>query len=277
MMLKRVLLGLSLPAIVLAAGSADAHRRWLLPSVTQLAGDRGLVSVDAAISNGLFTFDHHAAPLDDLIVTGPDGQPVSPSIIGSGAYRSVFDVPLQRQGTYRIALASDGMMGSYLLNGERKRWRGTAQAARTAIPAGASEVKLTPMAARTETFVTLGAPTPLAAVNLGLEMVPVTHPNDLVVGEPARVRFLLDGKPAAGLEVEFVKGNTRYRDNDGIATLKADADGVVTLTADEPGMYFVEASQGGAPGNGQGAPAGAGPEVGPRRTSYSAVLEFMPA
>lgn len=286
MKLTRALLGfgLALPALALATGAADAHRRWLLPSVTQLSGDTGLVSVDAAISNDLFTFDHHAAPLDDLSVTGPDGQAVQATIIGSGEYRSVFDVPLKRQGTYRIALASDGMMGSYMLNGERKRWRGSVEAAKTAIPAGATEVRLTPMAARTETFVTLGAPTPVKAVGRGLEMVPVTHPNDLVTGEAAQMRFLLDGKPVAGLEVEFVKGDTRYRDDAGIVRLTTDANGLVTLTAPQAGMYFLETSQGGGPGAdapraGPGAGAATRPAggEGARRVSYSAVLEFLPA
>jgi uncharacterized GH25 family protein len=40
----------------------------------------------------------------------------------------------------------------------------------------------------------------LQPLNEGLEMVPITHPNDLVAGEPARFRMMLDGKPAGNLE-----------------------------------------------------------------------------
>ena len=247
---------------------ADAHRRWLLPSSTVVAGEDETITVDAAASNGLFIFEHRPLGLDDLTVTGPDGQMVEPAIIGSGAYRSVFDLKLSQQGTYRIAIASDGMMGSYELDGERRRWRGAREDMASAIPANATNVKISENVARTETFVTLGAPneTALAPTNIGLEMIPVTHPNDLIAGETAQMRFLLDGAPAEGLEIEFVAGGTRYRDDPGIRTLTTDADGTVALDAQEPGLYYLEAS------------AGQGEyEDGPnRRLSYTAVLEFMP-
>ncbi|GMM92186.1 DUF4198 domain-containing protein [Qipengyuania sp. MTN3-11] len=250
------------------ASSAEAHRRWLLPSTTVMAGEEGTITVDAAASNGLFVFEHRPLGLDDLVITGPDGQRVEPVVIGSGAYRSVFDLKLARQGTYRIAIASDGMMGSYELNGERRRWRGSRAEMESAIPEGATDVRVSENVARTETFVTLGAPndTALAPTNSGLEMIPVTHPNDLVAGEEAQMRLLVDGEPAVGLELEFVAGGTRYRDEPGIRTLTTDANGMVSLSADEPGLYYLEAS------------AGRGEyEDGPeRRLSYTAVLEFMP-
>ncbi|MDG6077700.1 DUF4198 domain-containing protein [Erythrobacter litoralis] len=249
--------------------AAEAHRRWLLPSSTVMAGEEETITVDAAASNGLFIFEHRPLGLDDLVVTGPDGQVVEPDVIGTGSYRSVFDLKLERQGTYRIAIASNGMIGSYELDGERRRWRGSREDMASGIPAGAINVSVSENVARTETFVTLGAPneTALAPTNVGLEMIPVTHPNDLIAGETAQMRFLMDGAPAAGIEIEFVAGGTRYRDEPGIQTLTTDADGMITLDAGEPGLYYLEAS------------AGRGEyEDGPpnRRLSYTAVLEFMP-
>lgn len=265
------LAGAALPALaLLAAAPADAHRRWLLPSATVLSGDTELVSVDAAASNGLFLFDHRPLGLDDLTVTGPDGQPVEAKVIGSGDYRSVFDVPLTQQGTYRIALVNNGLMGFYMLNGERQRWRGSMDELDGAIPDGAEEVRISQMNGRTETFATLGAPneTALQATGRGLEMIPVTHPNDLVTGEPAQMQFLMNGEPAAGLEVEFVEGGTRYRDTPGVTELTTDADGMIELTAKRPGYYYLETSAEGA--------APADPRIDSRRASYTAVLEFMP-
>ncbi len=263
-----VAIGLVLGITSLAPTAAEAHRRWLLPSSTVMAGEDETITVDAAASNGLFIFEHRPLGLDDLVVTGPDGQEVEAQIIGSGAYRSVFDLKLERQGTYRIAIASDGMMGVYELDGERRRWRGSRAEMESAIPEGASNVRISENAARTETFVTLGAPNEaaLAPTNTGLEMIPVTHPNDLIAGEPAQMRFLMDGEPAADLELEFVAGGTRYRDEPGIQALTTDADGMVTLNAAEPGMYYLEASAG--RGEYEDRPA--------RRVSYTAVLEFMP-
>ncbi|MBZ6379649.1 hypothetical protein B5C34_15405 [Pacificimonas flava] len=273
MTFKRKLLSLAaaLPAAaLLTAAPADAHRRWLLPSATVLSGDSELVTVDAAASNGLFLFEHRPLGLDSLTIVGPDGQPVEPKVIGSGDYRSVFDLPLTQQGTYRIALANDGVMGFYMLNGERQRWRGSRAEIETAIPAEATEVRISENAGRTETFVTLGAPSDdaLQPTQRGLEMIPVTHPNDLVTGEPAQMRFLHNGQPAANMEVEFVKGGTRYRDTPGVQTLTTDADGMVELLVEEPGYYYVEA--------GTQSDAADDPQIDSRRASYTAVLEFLP-
>lgn len=253
--------GVAVALATLAAGPAEAHRRWLLPSATVLSGENQVVTVDAAASNALFGFDHRPMPLDSLIVTGPDGQPVEPKIIGTGAYRSVFDVALTAEGTYRLAVATNGANGFYELAGKRERVRGTTiEEARASIPAGATNVTVGMNASRTETFVTLGAPSALKPVGVGLELIPVTHPNDLAAGEPAQFKFLLDGQPAAGIEVEFVEGGTRYRDDAGIQTLTTGADGLVTLTAPEAGMYYLET----------------GTAAGDRRASYTAVLEFLP-
>ncbi len=255
------------------ATPAAAHRRWLLPSVTVFAGDKGLASVDAAASNALFAFDHRALGLDALAVTGPDGKPVTPVVIGRGEMRSAFDVPLAQPGTYRIALAMNGLMGSYMLDGKKQRWRGT-RARLSELPATATDVELSENLGRVETFVTLGAPstTALAAAGQGLEMLPVTHPNDIVAGEPAEMRFVMDGKPAAGLKVEFVAGGTRHRDDAGIQTLTTDADGIARFTAPTPGFYYIEADMEG----GTAAAAGPGQKPIKRRASYTAVLEFLP-
>lgn len=255
-------IGLALGLSAIMPSQAEAHRRWLLPSATVLAGETETVSVDAAASNGLFLFDHRAMPLDSLVVTGPDGQAVAPEIIGSGAYRSVFDLALKQQGTYRLALVSDGLMGVYELNGERRRFRGSPDD----LPKGATNVRTSQTSSRTETFVTLGAPSPVEPTNKGLEMIALSHPNDIVAGEPAQMRFLIDGEPAAGIEVEFVEGGTRYRDDAGIRMLTTDADGLVSLEAANAGMYYVEASVTREAADGQ-------PD---RRSSYTAVLEFLP-
>ena len=48
---------------------AQAHRQWMLPSATSLSGTESWVTVDAAISNDLFYFEHHPLQLDNLVVT----------------------------------------------------------------------------------------------------------------------------------------------------------------------------------------------------------------
>jgi hypothetical protein len=76
-----------------------------------------------------------------------------------------------------------------------------------------------------ETFVSLGKPSALALTGKGLELKPVTHPNDLVASEEATFEFHLDGKPAADLELELVADGIRYRDGVDAMKLKTDAKG----------------------------------------------------
>jgi uncharacterized GH25 family protein len=74
------------------------------------------------------------------------------------------------------------------------------------IPANATDVDLTETLNRNFVFVTAGSPTTqaFAPTNKGLEMVPVTHPDELVTDEPGKFRFLIDGQPAAKLKVTVI-------------------------------------------------------------------------
>lgn len=251
-----------------AAPAAQAHRAWLVPTSTVLSGAEPWVTVDGAVSNTLFYADHQPMRLDSLKVIGPDGAEVQVQNPSTGRYRSTFDVKLTQPGTYKIVTASDGMMGSYKLNGETKRWRGSAAEAATAIPKEATDVQLSRNSRRVETFVTSGAPTTAAlkVTGKGLELEPITHPNDLVASEKGRFRLLLDGKPAAGVEVEVVLGDTRYRAKSPELKVTTGADGVFEVSWPEAGMYWIEA---GVRGKAEGsAPA--------QNAAYIATFEVLP-
>jgi uncharacterized GH25 family protein len=232
-----IAIGLAIPL------SAQAHRSWLLPSATVLSGTEPWVTVDAAVSNDLFYFEHNPMRLDGLKVYGPDGAEVPAQNAATGKFRSVFDVQLTKPGTYKIAVASDGMMGRYKLNGEDKRWRGSADKL-SEIPAEATDLEISQNQRRLETFVTSGAPSDgaLKPTGSGLELVPVTHPNDLFVVEEATFKLTLDGKPAAGIDVAVIPGGIRYRTQLNEVKLKTDADGTFKVTWAEPGFYWVSAN-----------------------------------
>ncbi len=224
--------------------SAQAHRAWLTPTSTVLSGAEAWVGFDAGMSNGVFIPDHAAMNLAGLTIVAPDGSAAAPQNAMTGKYRSTFDLHLTQAGTYRVANVSGGVIVSYKQGGETKRWRGTEAAMAAAIPADATDVVATRSNSRTETFVTLGAPstTALAPTGQGLELVPVTHPNDLVAGEAATFKLVRDGQPAADLEVTIARGGTRYRDNPEEMTVRTGADGSFTVTWPEPGMYWMNAS-----------------------------------
>jgi uncharacterized GH25 family protein len=251
--------------------AASAHKTFLVPSTTVLAGSEDeWITVDAAVSNDLFYFNHHALALDQLVIVGPDGAKIAPENASTGKWRSTFDVHLTHAGTYKIEIGMDGLFGNYVdAKGEKKRWRGSADKLKE-IPADAKNLEISQMQSTIDTFVTLGKPSDgvLKSKGSGLEFVPVTHPNDLFWGEKASFRFLLDGKPAAGVKISVLAGGTRYRDNPGEITATTDARGEFAVTWPSPGMYWLNASM-----EDQKATV---PQAKGRRLGYTATLEVLP-
>jgi uncharacterized GH25 family protein len=249
--------------------ASHAHKAWLLPSATVSTADQW-ITVDAAVSNDLFYFNHNPLRTDSLSITAPDGSQVTPENLGRGKYRSTFDVHLQKNGTYRIAVTNGGLSASYEENGQRKRWRGTAATFAKEVPAAAQKLQVSESVGRVETFVTAGKPTTdaLKLMNVGLELAPVTHPNDLYAGEAATFAMMLDGKPAANLPVTIVAGGTRYRDAQGEIEVKTDAQGRFSVTWPEPGMYWLETTLEDSNTS--------IPQAKQRRVSYVATFEVLP-
>ena len=252
------------------APAAFAHKTWLQPSQTVFSEKGAWMTVDAAVSNDLFYFNHVPLPLERVQVTAPDGSRVEPQNGATGKLRSVFDLELLQEGTYKVAMVNQGMFARYTLDGENKRWRGSPEAFKREIPAGATDVKASESAGRIETFVTVGAPstTVFKPSGRGLELAPITHPNDLYAGEAAQFQLLLDGKPAAGLEIEIVPGATRYRNQQDEIKLTSDADGKFSVTWPAAGMYWMETSH--------SDDKTSLPEADERRASYVATFEVLP-
>ncbi len=248
--------------------AAQAHRQWMVPSATVLSGEDPWVTVDAAVSNELFHPDHRPMRLEGVTVTAPDGAAGKIENASTGQYRSTFDVHLTQPGTYRIAASGQMLSARYKLDGVDKMWRGAAEGMSREIPAGATDVKLSQNQTRNETFVTRGKPTDgaLKPSGQGLELAPVTHPNDIVAGEAATFRLLLDGKPAAGVEVTSLPGASRYRSAPGEIKVKTGADGAFTLTWPEAGMWWVNASVRDEKGSVPGAA---------RNAAYTATFEVL--
>lgn len=262
--------------------AAHAHRGWMLPSATVLSGENPWVTVDAAISNDVFYFEHNAMRLDTVSAIAPDGSPVALENKNTGAYRSTFDVKLTQKGTYKLVSVNDTLSASYKLGNENKRWRGTAENFAKEIPAEAKDVNVSRMQSRMEVFVSSGKPTDavLKPSGNGLELAPITHPNDLFAGDTSNFRLLLDGKPAADIEVTLIPGGIRYRDQLREIKVKTDKDGKFSVKWPTAGMYWMSASNatprtaGAADASREAQPVGtlAKPI---RRVSYSATLEVL--
>lgn len=304
---------LAAAALLALPTTASAHRQWLLPSVTTLAGTDGWVTVDAAVSNDLFDPDHFPMQPDQIQVTQPDGSKGAIQNAATGRYRTMFDVQIDKAGTWKIGTASSNLGGTFVLNGET--WRvggrrgppagapgmpprgpgapegvarpagappaggpggpggpggfapGKSVASVAEIPAGATDIKLTESISRNEFFVTAGEPTTtvLKPTGKGLEFDPVTHPDDLVADEAGRFRFLIDGKPAAGLAVTIVPGGKRFRDGEHALALTTGADGTIEVKWPFPGVYWLNVT---ATDN-----HASDPRAAERRMSFTTTLE----
>lgn len=302
----------SLAAAAALPFAAEAHRGWLMPSATVLSGKDNWITVDAAISNDLFYFEHQpmriqgfpqargggrgpggpqgggmaamagtppagegpggpgfGGPMAELAITGPDGQPVEAQNKSTGRYRSSFDVELAKPGTYRIATLNDGVFATWKENGQTRRWRGTMETLSKDVPEKADDLRVTHAQGRVEIFVTAGKPTTeaLKTTGKGLELEPVTHPNDLFAGEAARFRLLIDGKPAAKLKVTVIPGGIRYRQNLQETSIETAENGEFSVKWPEPGMYWINATV-----QDEDVPAGRQPR---RRLNYAATLEVL--
>jgi uncharacterized GH25 family protein len=282
-------------ALGFSVSAAHAHRAWILPSVTVFSGEEQWVSVEAAVSNNLFFPNHRPVALAQIEVRAPDGSPVELQNATSGQIRSSFELQLKQQGTYVISLrpgsgrrpamggpggkqSADGkqqpqgnLMGSYTENGKPQRWRGSPETLVSEGVASKPDFKLTESGGRSVvSFVTLGKPSTetLKPTGKGFEVEYVTHPNDLFTGEPATFRFLMDGQPAANVEVALVRGDDRYRDESGEVTLHTDANGNVKIDFEETGRYWMEATYA-QPGTLHGVPS-------VKNFTYVATFEVLP-
>jgi hypothetical protein len=264
-------------ALLLCPTAALADHPFILPSSTNYSGEGNMVTLDAAGSDHVFFFDHRPILLATIKVTRPDGTPADPVNAVQTRFRSVLDVRLDQQGTWKVASEQTMVAGSFRLNGEERRVGGrpggrapdrpgtTGPDTKTVgiaekqpapggsrrpppvaladLPAAATDLHLVETVGRTETFVTAGAPTTavLKPAGKGLEVEPITHPNALVAGEPARFRFLVDGRPAAGVKVTVIAGGDRYRNDAGERVLTTGADGMVSVKWPAAGMYWLGA------------------------------------
>lgn len=248
---------------LLAPASAMAAHSWVLPSTTILSGGNAWVTFDAASSDELFFPNLRATPLNTIKVFDADGEAVEPQNASAGRLRATLDVQLTKPGTYKVAAVSSMVLASYTDAGVVKRFRGTGEDFAKQVPAGAADLKTIRTVNRNETFVTRDNPTTgvFKTTGQGLELEPVTHPADVVAGEAASFRLLLDGKPASGLEVSFLRGGEHWNPKAVEIKRKTSADGLVTVTLPEGGIWLLSAAYRTGE-NGRGGPPGGPPAPG---------------
>lgn len=224
-----------LGALLLAApATALAHMPYLLPGQFDLT-NRNHVTVEASFTEDIFV-PEVVMKSDSWQVRGPDGvQPIANVTYLRDL--AIFEVDTPKPGAYRISsgerLGRTGTMykaadGSWTMVGES----GPA-------PAGAEQVAVQSITVA-EVYVSKGEPTDdvLAPTGKGIELRPITHPNNIFAGEKATFELLFDGKPLAGVKVELFRAAGLYDGRKALPALTTDATGRFTLTAPDAGTYM---------------------------------------
>ncbi|RAU17529.1 DUF4198 domain-containing protein [Nitrincola tibetensis] len=238
------LLGAAALSVGLIAGHAAAHPMWMLPSEFNLSTDEGhWITVDATASHGVFSFDKPLG-VDNVAIYRPGGERERVGPYFKGQRRSVFDVQLNEQGTYKVELVTPvRYMTSYVVGGRdtARRIMGNKLEIASQLPEDARDVRTTMVQNIIQFYVTQKAPTRivLEPTGQGFELNAITHPSDIVIGEEASFKFTFNGEPVADLDVEVVPGGTAWRSSRMQMDLKTDSEGVLRFTPEKTGPHLL--------------------------------------
>lgn len=282
--------------LLAASQLAAAHTPYLLPLTFSVS--RPHVSLQAGISDELF-FVPEGPVRTDYYVVGPAGgrskldrlthlkdyTGIEADTPEAGTYRFVTGDEGGRvtrfakvDGVWRVVRPSRNNTPPPQPGGEMPMRPAAAASAparaaaprfidESALPAGA-EVAEVLNVRRLETYVTKGAPSrnALAVSGQGLEVRPVTHPNEIFIDQGFTFDVLVDGTPVPGQEFTVYRAGNAYEDKKVFAEVKSDARGRVALKFDKAGLYLMTTRY----------PAGGGapPATRPAPRSYGYTLTF---
>lgn len=233
--------------MALASAGAIAHPLWMLPSEFNLSTDEGhWITVDATASHGVFSFDKPIS-LNNVTIYRPAGERQRMGPYYKGQRRSVFDMQLNDLGTYKVELKAPARyMTRYVVGGRdtQRRIMANKQEAAAQLPDDARDVVTMAMQNISVFYVSQKAPTRnvLEVTGEGFEMDAITHPSDIVVGEPATFRFTFNGEPLVETAVEVVPHGTAYRSSRLQTDLLTDAEGRVSFTPELAGPHLLSAN-----------------------------------
>ena len=228
---------------------ASSHDRWILPSHFNVSAESEeivWITSDVSASNQVFMMDKPFSA-SDVRVLQPNGKPTSPSSSYTGGRKSVFDVQLMQDGTYKFEKeVSPRYFSQYKVKGKEGvvRSRMDKKATTAAMPKGAYELESSLNVSRVETYVTRNKPTEEVLKPKGeyLELVPVTHPADIIENEAATLQFVFDGKPVEGVKVAIMKDGSLYRNKPEEIEFTSDKDGKVSMILPSAGRYLLHAA-----------------------------------
>lgn len=219
--------------LVALAGSASAYTAYMMPDEF-LPSDRS-VSLHATFATSFFT---PVAPVGGtFVVIEPDGADGFFNQVEITQQATQVRSSLFQEGTYRF---STGEQLGHVANmvGVDGTWRQLQAGETPPVDAPTTTLQTVTVA---DAYVTLGAPNRTAVDRtIGrLAIQPVTHPNQVLVGQGFQVRATFDGAPFANAALVLYRAGEPETDLDRYVT--TDANGAATVTLEGPGQYLLVA------------------------------------
>lgn len=216
------------------SGGAYAHTQWLKPSEFNVALNEGSMWIDVDMSVAERVFDVER-PLDagSISVVLPNGNRIQPSSVYKNHVRTNFELELRSHGTYKIDVLSGPVV--------RQRPAPKLSATAEDVPVKRPTTK---MVSRLVSYITADAPSDKALSVTGewLEFLPISHPADMVAGEPIKFKLLFNGKPLANSEVVIMPAASRYKNKNPDHIYQSNEQGEIDVIANTAGVFALKGS-----------------------------------
>lgn len=219
-------------AAALCTGQAGAHEILLTPTIE---GDTLKVAID---STHFFVVPEELENVDNLtaaLVTGEGETPVP--ITSGGALTLLAETPMPASSAWfvvhRLPLTFSNTADG-LVEGGRD-----VNPTANSVQQYEKYTKALVNGEGGDDFVT-------APLGQMLEVVPMSNPASLSVGDDLQVQVIFDGAPLGSASVEATYDGFSTEEMAFVSMVEADADGMATISITEPGHWFVRVAHDGA-------------------------------
>jgi uncharacterized GH25 family protein len=226
-------------ALLSVISGTNAHTPYLTPFTFE-ASSRGVVTLDASFAEKFFVPELAFNNSIYTVVT-PKGKTVNPDSLVKMNLRMVVEHTLKDEGTYRFSTGKrlGRIFKVYELDGKRQSLENPTDP----IPKGGKLLSFFQSLTMAETYVSKGGPNnkALKAYNEGLELVAVSHPNELFVDDTLSMVSQFNGKPLAGLKIDIFQANDQFSNDKPDLTLTSSTKGEFKFTPEKKGVYLLRA------------------------------------
>ena len=210
------------------------HQQWILPNFFYTDHEFSSLGIEHTWSDQRFVSERGSGTL--LSIIHPEGWRMGPSSTYVGQTRTVAEIELQQPGTYRIETARPAEYWTQIEANGKKEW---VTKPKDQLP-GVKIIQSEHRWFHTTTFVTVEKHTQsvLEATGVPLEIVPLTHPNKIVVDKPFVLQVLSRGQSVPDQKVEVYSEIDSGHDA-ALMTAVTNADGKCELIFPSPGRHLL--------------------------------------